>query len=160
MMMMSMMMVMSMMMMIMIIDEVEEAVNAYIKGGDDELITIQKKIRSLFRKFGGDIDDDEEEEEDGGHDNDTDDSGNNNNNNNNNTIAKSKSRVMKSQRGQKKNKKVYDIAQLVELMNELTTQLLESTDDYCGCFIEKNGIPTNKEEFEQFQMGLMAISQG
>jgi hypothetical protein len=136
------------------IDEVEEAVNTYTKGGDDELSSIQKQIRSMFRKFGEDIDDDDEEEEfeDGGHD-DTDDSASNNSN------TKSKSRVVK--RVQKKNKgKDVDIAQLVELMKELTTQLLASTDDYCGCFIEKNGLPTTKEDFEQFQMGLIAISQG
>lgn len=137
------------------IDEVEEAVNTYIKGGDDELSSIQKQIRSIFRKFGGDIDDDdddeEEENEDGGND-DIDDSASSNSN------TKSKSRGVK--RVQKKKKKDGDIAQLVELMNELTTQLLASTDDYCGCFIEKNGLPNTKEDFEQFQMGLMAISQG
>ena len=138
------------------IDEVEEAVNTYTKAGDDELSSIQKQIRSIFRKFGADIDDDdddeEEEDKDGGND-DIDDSASSSNSN-----TKSKSRVVK--RVQKKKKNDGDIAQLVELMNELTTQLLASTDDYCGCFIEKNGLPTTKEEFEQFQMGLMAISQG
>jgi len=138
------------------IDEVEEAVNTYTKAGDDELSSILKQIRSIFRKFGADVDDDDDEEEeeedkDGGND-DIDD------NASSNSITKSKSRVVK--RVQKKKKSDGDIAQLVELMNELTTQLLASTDDYCGCFIEKNGLPTTKEEFEQFQMGLMAISQG
>jgi len=138
------------------IDEVEEAVNTYIKKGDAELTTIHKKIRSMYRTFGGDIDDDDDDEVvDDVEDKDDDDD------NNNDNTSKSKNTVNKIRGNKKRGPRVgeMNMNQLVLLMEELTTQLLASSDDYCGSFIEKHGIPSNKMEFDQFQMGLLTISQ-
>ena len=138
------------------IDEIEEAVNTYIKHGDNELDDMCKAIRSIYRKYGGDIDDDEQDEEDGDDNKINADDKNDISSSNNNIPFNNRSSTTSTVRHNKKNMDINDLSQLME---ELTTQLLASTDDFCGSFIAKNGIPSSKSDFEQFQVGLMTISQ-
>ena len=46
-------------------NEVEEAVNYYIKAGNKELRKINDGIRKVFKMFGGDIDEEDDEVEEG-----------------------------------------------------------------------------------------------
>jgi hypothetical protein len=53
------------------------------------------------------------------------------------------------------------IQEVVELMEELARQMLQYTDDFCGTFVDERGVPTmaDRSSMEEFQMGLMAVSQ-
>ena len=52
------------------------------------------------------------------------------------------------------------ISDIIQLMEELAKQMLQYTDDYCGKFIDENGVPSSQRELETFQIGLMQVSQG
>lgn len=51
------------------------------------------------------------------------------------------------------------LEEVVGLMKELGNQMMQYTDDFCGTFIDENGVPSNQQEMEAFQLGLMAASQ-
>jgi hypothetical protein len=106
------------------LSELEEASNTYVKEGDEELIEIYKKIRALYRHFGGDGGD---EDEGAGADEGA-------------TVDMSADEV-------------------VQLMVELTKQVLQATDLYCAKFIDKIGVPKTQAHLEDFQMGQMKLME-
>jgi hypothetical protein len=48
---------------------------------------------------------------------------------------------------------------VVSLLKELANQMMQYTDDFCGTFIDENGLPSTQQGMEEFQLGLMAVSQ-
>lgn len=88
-----------------------------------ELIEITKRIRIIYKEFGGDID------EDG------------------NAI---------SNNGESKD---YSLEEAIELMKSLSTKMLDSTDSFAEDFKENYGVPSTMDEMNQFQEGLLAITE-
>eukprot|EP01032_Pedospumella_encystans_P030464 gene30464-34388_t len=37
--------------------------------------------------------------------------------------------------------------------------MVQYSDDFCGKFVDENGIPSDQQSMEEFQYGLMAVSQ-
>lgn len=48
---------------------------------------------------------------------------------------------------------------VINLLKELANQMLQYTDDFCGKFVDENGVPADQQAIEEFQYGLMAVSQ-
>jgi len=123
------------------IDELEEAVTVYVAEGDEELVDINNAIRKLYRTFGGDLDEDDDVE-----------------------VTKAATATASSSSSSAAaagggGGAGGSLASLVELMAELADQMLQATDDYCGTFIDEHGIPASQPQLEQFQLGLMTVSQ-
>jgi len=112
------------------VDELEEAVDTYVEQGDEELVSICKGIRQLYRQFGGEADDDSSSAATGG--------------------SASPSAGSAAKLGP---------TEVVALMEELAKQMLQSTDDYCAKFIDEHGVPKAKADLETFQVGLLQLSQ-
>lgn len=52
-----------------------------------------------------------------------------------------------------------DVNDVVAMLRELATQMVQYSDDFCGKFVDENGIPSDQQSMEEFQYGLMAVSQ-
>lgn len=51
------------------------------------------------------------------------------------------------------------INEVVELLEELASQMLQHTDDFCGKFVDEYGVPSNQQQGQEFQLGMMEVSQ-
>lgn len=114
-------------------DEFEEAVNAYIAAGDKEIVSLAATLKKLYVNFGGEVEEDEEEET--------------------SAVATTKGKAKTAT----SNEISYE--QLLQLLQLLSNAVLETTDDYAGKFVAKNGIPSDIAGLQQFQLGLMSLTE-
>lgn len=49
--------------------------------------------------------------------------------------------------------------EVIALLEEMASQMLQETDDFCGKFVDEYGIPTNAQLAQEFQIGMMEMSQ-
>lgn len=52
-----------------------------------------------------------------------------------------------------------DVNDVIAMLKELAKQMVQYSDDFCGKFVDENGVPTDQQSMEEFQYGLMAMSQ-
>lgn len=115
-------------------DEFEEAVNVYCAAGDKELINLAATLKKIYSGFGGEI---EEEEED----------------------SASGSDGNKATKTKKSSKSEVSLEELVEFLQQLSNAVLESTDEYARQFVAANGPPNDILSLQNFQLGLMSITE-
>jgi hypothetical protein len=51
------------------------------------------------------------------------------------------------------------VADVVNLLRELAQQMVQFSDDFCGNFVDEYGVPADQEGLQEFQAGLMVVSQ-
>lgn len=111
-------------------DEFEEAVNVYCAAGDQELLSLAATLKKIYTGFGGEISEDGEEG------------------------------TAVSEKSKKSSSSEMSLEDLVAYLQLLSDQILQCMDEYAGEFVANYGPPNDVASLQEFQMGLMAITEG
>jgi hypothetical protein len=114
-------------------DEFEEAVNVYCAAGDQELINLANTLKKIYVGFGGEVEEESAEVD----------------------SAEPKSGKLKKS----SSKTEMSLEQVVEFLQLLSNAVLENTDEYARQFVAANGPPRDMMSLQNFQLGLMQITE-
>lgn len=114
-------------------DEFEEAVNVYCAAGDQELINLASTLKKIYVNFGGEVEEESAEVD----------------------SAEPKSGKLKKS----SSKTEMSLEQVVEFLQLLSNAVLENTDEYARQFVAANGPPNDMMSLQNFQLGLMQITE-
>jgi hypothetical protein len=114
-------------------EELEDAVSYYSNKGHAKLNDITFQIKTLYKEFGGDIDE-------------PIDQTNNDSNGNSNLSNSCESREL-------------SLEEVVNLLTLLGDRMNELTSPYCEEYTTSKGIPNTPQKMEEFQMGMMSITE-
>ena len=114
-------------------DEFEEAVNVYCAAGDQELINLSSTLKKIYVGFGGEVEEESAEVD----------------------SAEPKSGKLKKS----SSKTEMYLEQVVEFLQLLSNAVLENTDEYARQFVAANGPPRDMMSLQNFQLGLMQITE-